>query len=123
MSKEILINLESKDLDLDNKIIILPDSLKNKLMFIMIKADWCGHCKHTYPKFIEAAKKSLKDDKDIDFAIAEFKNSDDLNKSQKFFEYIGFPHLVLFKNGKKVAEYDGDRSPESFLKFIKKNKN
>jgi hypothetical protein len=83
---------------------------------------------NTFPKFVKAAQKSLKDYKDVVFCFvditADFKSDKTKNLPSKFFdEFRGYPHLVLFKNGKEVAKYDGDRSPKSFLEFIKKNKN
>jgi thiol-disulfide isomerase/thioredoxin len=124
----MLYYLEPNDLDMDNKMIKIPNSLKDKLMLIMIKAKWCGHCNNTNPKFIEAAKKSLKNDKDVLFCFADvtadFGSDKTQNLPSKFFDgFRGYPHLVLFKNGKEVAKYDGNRSPESLLEFINKNKN
>lgn len=31
----------------------------------------------------------------------------------------GFPTLKLFKNGKVVSEYDGKRTPEDLINFMK----
>ena len=50
----MLLYIEPSDLDMNNKSIKIPKSLENKLMIVMVLADWCGHCKNSMPEFEKA---------------------------------------------------------------------
>ena len=121
----MLLYIEPSDLDMNNKSIKIPKSLENKLMIVMVLADWCGHCKNTLPKYIEAARKNLENNKNVVFSLVEttidFKTDNTKNMPSQFFdEFRGYHHITLFKNGKEVAKYNGDRSVDSFLTFVNK---
>ena len=119
----MLVYIEPHDLDLDNNLLKIPQEFNNKLMNIIVVADWCGHCKNTLPKYIEDAKNSTNENHIFAIVDSTKDFKDDQQKISKFFKnFKGFPHIVCFKNGKEIASYNGDRSKGSFTKFLNQQK-
>lgn len=112
--------LQSFDLDMNNKIL-LPGTLpqfKDKLMFVMTKAAWCGHCVHSTPEFEAAAKES-----DVIFCYAditgETPEEKEIKDKVKFFkDFKGFPNFAIFKNGVELKPFSGERKKQSFISFV-----
>ena len=119
--------LESFDFDMD-KLTLLPSQLpeyKDKLFMIMVKADWCGHCKTATPEF-EKACEILKNDNVIFCYVnvtgktpAEVETKPLVSKFFK--DFRGFPNITSFKNGKEFVKYNGPRKADSFVQFVKEN--
>jgi thiol-disulfide isomerase/thioredoxin len=82
-----------------------------KPTFVMYHANWCGHCLTAKPTFksLQTKYKSK-----IIFKDIEQKNIDSSVKID------GFPTFVLYAKNKKM-EYQGDRSVNSFSKFLDEN--
>ena len=100
------------DLGLDNGVIKILKFQRPGLL--MLKANWCGHCKNALPKFLEAAKT----DKLSSYYILD---QDDLNKLapeiKKNLNIQGFPTFKLVSSDAKLGdEYNGQRTIESFIK-------
>jgi thiol-disulfide isomerase/thioredoxin len=87
----------------------LPDD--TKVMVILFKADWCGHCKHFKPTW---EKISETYNKKFNFVVYDADTQTD-----KFKEYKvdAFP-TVLVKNGSNIIPYEGDRSFGDFNDFL-----
>lgn len=102
--------LDSKDFD-DEGNIINPDIPKDKPVFIMIQANFCGFCKIAKPDFQEFAEKNP------DFFCAaiqaDSKNPDVLNFKSKinkiYPNLVGFPSYMIYAQGKRIL-YNGGRS-------------
>lgn len=80
----------------------------DKCTFVLFFADWCGHCQNFKPTYINFANI-------ITFmkvcAVNVDNNKELINKMSKTnFPVKGFPTLLIFKNGKVIEEYRGDRS-------------
>jgi thiol-disulfide isomerase/thioredoxin len=119
-----------EDLDLDNNRL-KEDTLKNiknfnkncELIVVMVKAQWCGHCTNTTPKF-EKASETINNDK-IAFCFADITGERESEKALKdlvgkfFKDFRGFPNITCFSlnTGKELAKYDGDRSVESLKQY------
>jgi len=116
--------LEAFDLDTNNKIL-LPGTLpeyKDKIMFVMVKANWCGHCVSTSPQFEEAAATKPAN---VEFCYANITGDKDeqamKDKLKDFFkDFKGFPHLTCFRNGIEIKQYNGQRNKNAFLEFLEK---
>lgn len=92
---------------------------KEKNVFVMFYAPWCGHCHKMMPVWKEfSSKYSLKGDTLI--ARLDATAYKDLAKKYKVH---GFPTLRLFtkKNKTGTLEYKGNRDEEYFLKFLNAN--
>lgn len=102
----------------------LTFSTDNKPLLVMIKASWCGHCKHAAPGFQEFADKYS--DKVLCGCIRE---GDGQTPSEKELmsrlkvlmpSFRGFPHFVLYVNGKPVNETVSNRSVAGYKEFVSK---
>ena len=85
-------------------------------VIVMFWAPWCGHCRATKPKFIEAAKKIHESGN----AVVIMVNGDQQeNRSlMKEFGIRGFPTILkLQKESDKPDTYSGNRSVDSFVSF------
>jgi protein disulfide-isomerase-like protein len=89
----------------------LTDSTKQLVLFY---APWCPHCKTMMPdwdKFAAENKSSVK---------AKKVNSDEDPETVKEYEVQGFPTILLLdSNGKKIADYQGERNTKAFAEFVK----
>jgi len=95
----------------------LEKMLQSGDAIVMFHATWCGHCKTTLPKFNAAA---------ADMAKAGVKviaaDGDKVKEALKKYGIGHFPYIALYRNGKQKAVYEGDRSQQSLVDFVKKNK-
>ena len=85
-------------------------------------APWCGHCKALTPAYKELGAAIAKDPKlNARVAIAKA-NADEHREIGERFEVRGFPTLKWFPRGRpsEPIPYDGPRSAEAMLIWIKK---
>ena len=92
-------------------------------VFIIVLADWCGHCQNLKPEveeFITHMNNNQNDYSEKN-SIAVIKDTDipnlDLLKND---EIMGFPHLALYGGSGKLKDYSGGRTKSDLLKFINK---
>ncbi|NBO59582.1 MAG: hypothetical protein EBU82_01275 [Flavobacteriia bacterium] len=85
--------------------------------FTLYYAEWCPHCKTVKPAFTEWAKNG--------FVTAAGKNVKVrmVEQSEKPEEIAakgikGFPTFLLETADGKTVEFQGDRTPEGYLKFL-----
>lgn len=80
--------------------------------FVKFFAPWCGHCKRLAPTWDDLARKFATQAK-VKIAKVDCTAYEDLCQ-----EVQGYPTLVLFKNGKRVAEFNGARDLEALHEFV-----
>ena len=92
-------------------------------VFIIVLADWCGHCQNLKPEVEEfithmnnnhsdySEKNSIAVIKDTDIANLDILKDDQI---------MGFPHLALYGGSGKIKDYSGGRTKDDLLKFINK---
>jgi len=113
-----------EDFDILPDGTLLPSLLEPEtVIIVMIKAEWCGHCKTATPKFIEAANK-MKDNKKVKYCVADITGERESQKAIKdktrhLKDFRGFPDIRCFKGGKEHRTYKGNRSAESFMELAK----
>lgn len=82
-------------------------------------APWCGHCKRLAPTWEELGKKFIGNDNvhivKVDCTLSVNKQLCDEQ------EVEGFPTLFLYKDGKKVSEYNGSRTLDDLYEFVIKH--
>ena len=95
-----------------------------KPMLVMVKASWCGYCTKAAPAFQEFADKY--GDKVL---VGVIREGEDQTPSGKRLmarlksimpTFKGFPHVVLYVDGKPVADQLTDRSLAGLVKFVSK---
>ena len=96
------------------------DVIKNdKDVMLLFYAPWCGHCKALHPKYEEVAKK-LKS-KNPKLVMAKIDATENEVESVSI---SGFPTVKFYPGNKKdkaPLDYNGDRSVDDIIKFIKTN--
>ena len=85
--------------------------------FTLYYAEWCPHCKTVKPAFQEWAKNGFVTaaGKQVKVRMVEQgeKPEEVAAKGIK-----GFPTFVLETAGGKTVEFEGERTPEAYLKFL-----
>ena len=90
------------------------DEIKEKIVLVDFYASWCGPCRMLMP-ILEELSNERKDIKILKVNVDQ--NIELANK----FAVRGVPHLILFKNGKEVAQASGFRPKEVLAKWIDQN--
>ena len=116
--------LQRKDFDNNGKLI--NNRIDNeKLIMIMIQANFCGYCtmaKPDYKKFADANKDIVCMTIQAD---GDEEGEKELSKILKNIDssFRGFPHYVVYRGGNRIGTYEGDRSLKSLNEYISKIKN
>lgn len=76
----------------------------------------CGHCKRMKPDFSRAAKELKTDGAKSRLAILDC--TVEKSTAEKY-QINGYPTLKLFRAGKFVADYDGERTVIDIKKYVK----
>jgi len=94
--------------------IVMDDS---KDVFVEFYAPWCGHCKSLAPKW-DLLGEEFRDDANVVIAKVDATENDTPARIE------GFPTLIFYPAGDKATPvtYDGDRSVEAMLQFVKDNR-
>jgi len=99
----MIYHLEGFDMDMDNKLLlpsILPE-YKDITFVVMVKAEWCGHCKVATPVFENAAKEM--EGSNTIYCIADTSLHGEIAPKTKMFSgFLGYPHFSAFKNGVEI---------------------
>lgn len=102
--------LNSTDFKLSPFSLNMGDIKKKFTGYILLWAEWCGHCK-TFKPIFEQASQVLPS---IQFGMLQDKDSVNLRKVIKI---QGFPTILIYKNSKLLGEYDGPRSIEGLSEY------
>lgn len=105
-----------KDLDIVNKFI-----KDGKHVFLFIHSESCGHCIHAFP-FWKGLEHRLahKQRKDVLVADINEKVLSDVNKIMNVGTISGYP-TIKYIHGKKVKEFEQERSTDLFMNWIETN--
>uniref|UniRef100_A0A8D3C7I7 Protein disulfide-isomerase n=1 Tax=Scophthalmus maximus TaxID=52904 RepID=A0A8D3C7I7_SCOMX len=100
--------LEYTDDDFESKIGV------HDLILVEFFAPWCGHCKRLAPEY-EAAATRLK-------GIVPIAKVDCTSSSNVCSKYgvSGYPTLKIFRDGEDSGPYDGPRTADGIVSFLKK---
>ncbi|XP_014470673.1 PREDICTED: thioredoxin domain-containing protein 5 isoform X2 [Dinoponera quadriceps] len=111
---------ESTD-DTPHTIVSLTaDSFKHGvekgLSFVKFFAPWCGHCKRLAPTWEQLGKKFFGNQNvNIVKVDCTLDTSKELCNEQ---EVDGFPSLYLYRDGRKIFEYNGSRNLDDLYDFV-----
>ncbi|EPY22551.1 protein disulfide-isomerase [Strigomonas culicis] len=86
---------------------------KDKVSIVKFYAPWCGHCKSLAPEFEKAAD-ALKEQASlvkVDCTVEK--------KLAEKYDIKGFPTLIVFRKGEKVENYEGGRTAEEIISYVR----
>jgi len=92
----------------------LNEGLSNDKEFVLVHMNGCGHCKTLMPEWKSAAKAN---NTGISMRAVEMNEGDGPELCKKH-NITGFPTMILLENGKKIANYNGERNKDGLLKFL-----
>lgn len=94
-----------------------PISTMGADMFSLYYVDWCPHCKTVKPMFEEFAKNGFVTvaGKNVKVRAIECEKQ---SKEAEGKPIKGYPTFLLETAEGKTVEYQGDRSPEAWMKFL-----
>jgi len=97
------------------------ESIKTGTTFVKFFAPWCGHCKKLAPTWEDLGAK-YKDNEAVTIAKVDCTAAGNTNKDLCDGEGVkGFPTLQIYKDGKKITEYNGKRGLEELDAFVKEH--
>ncbi|XP_046439075.1 probable protein disulfide-isomerase A4 [Daphnia pulex] len=104
----------------EDEVIIL--TRENFHYFIMSRpavlvefyAPWCGHCKDLAPEYSKAAETLKKEN--IPLAKVDATKEGELAVE---FMITGYPSLILFRDGKKTDQYQGERNAFGIIDYMR----
>lgn len=86
----------------------------NENVLILFYANWCGYCTKFKPIW-EKLEAKYKNSPSIKIVSKNIDTNKDLAKK---FKIESLPTILVFKKGKRLSNYEGDRSLKSLSKFI-----
>eukprot|EP01098_Paradermamoeba_levis_P000001 TRINITY_DN0_c0_g1_i1.p1 TRINITY_DN0_c0_g1~~TRINITY_DN0_c0_g1_i1.p1 ORF type:complete len:252 (-),score=103.30 TRINITY_DN0_c0_g1_i1:150-905(-) len=89
-------------------------STASGVWLIEFYAPWCGHCQRLEPIWNELSNSA----KNFHVGKVDCTIERDLAST---YQIQGFPTILLFKDGKKVSEYEGSRTIAAFTDFVSKH--
>jgi len=87
-----------------------------KNVLVMFYAPWCGHCKAMKPAYAQAAKQLTEEG--VEHVLATVDATIESSLASKY-GVKGYPTLKLFTKGKVVEDYNGGRSRENIVDYIR----
>lgn len=106
--------LENSDFSQDGKLLVNSD----KMVVILLQADFCGYCKTFKPEFDKVVSEM---GKKVNFATVKIDDEKELGKRVGQFipNFQGVPTIVIYENGKYNKTYDGPRKAEALIEYLK----
>ena len=93
------------------------EGFKSNKEVVIVKADWCGHCKKAKPEFerlIGASPIRLNDGSEVAVRMLDEKGNRD---EVQGLGVRGFPTILYISNGQKT-EYSGPRTYDGVMGFL-----
>jgi thiol-disulfide isomerase/thioredoxin len=92
---------------------------KTSKIFILFYMEGCGPCNATRPEWSKMAHTLQKQySKNKDTVIIDI-NKNLLSSIKSIGSINGFPTISKYKNGKKIGEYEGERTLKNINKYVK----
>jgi thiol-disulfide isomerase/thioredoxin len=94
----------------DIKQVSTKDELNalGKPCFIMVHADWCGHCKTAKPNFMQLVSDNI---------VIVLVNADTAKDLVSEIGARGYPHFTYY-DGRSFEDFNGPRTIEAWVNYI-----
>jgi protein disulfide-isomerase-like protein len=90
---------------------------QNKAVLKLFYVDWCGHCKNFKPIFEGELSDAVKEQQ-LPCKL-ELVNCEERPEEAKKYNIRGYPTVIFENEQNDVVEYQGERTANSIIKFIK----
>jgi len=90
---------------------------QNKAVLKLFYVDWCGHCKNFKPIFEGELSDAVKEQQ-LPCRL-ELVNCEEHPEVAKKYNIRGYPTVIFENENNDVVEYQGERTANSIIKFIK----
>ncbi|XP_076846743.1 protein disulfide isomerase family A, member 7 [Brachyhypopomus gauderio] len=100
--------------DAHSDVLELRDARSHDLVLVLFYAPWCGHCRRLEPEY-ERAATSLKGTVPL-VKVDCTANSETCEQ----FGVSGYPTLKILRNGEEASSYDGPRTADGIVSYMKK---
>ena len=87
--------------------------MKTGPWLVLLHANWCPHCRNMDADWEEVSNSNS----NFNTMRIESEVKDESPKIISNMPINGFPTIIMLNDGKKVGEYDGDRSSKDILNF------
>ena len=96
-------------------------STSSSYKLVMYYADWCGHCKRAKPEFAKLGATQTIGGKVVEIQAV---NPDTNPEAVEGKDIRGYPTIHLYSpKGALLQDYQGERTEEGFVEFLKQNVN
>jgi len=103
--------------DLTNGFSAVKEAGDDKLYFVKHYAPWCGHCKALAPTWEKLAEEMAT--KHPEVIVAEVDCTVDRPTCTEN-GVQGFPTVLLFRGGKLLDEYNGNRKQDDMMQWVER---
>ena len=97
--------------------------MRKGVKLVWFFANWCGHCTSMHAAWDKAAKAASK----LGFQMVKIEcgnaSNSEHEKLSDEYKIKGFPTILLLEDGVQVGEYQGQRTSEAFMSYVKEKSN
>jgi len=94
----------------------LLEDVKNKKVLVLFYMPGCKHCDELKPKWDKASEKM--GDKMVAIDVSD-NTSPGVKALTDKFQITGYPTMIVLDNGNKTDTYEGERSEEALLSYVR----
>lgn len=124
LARALLLTACVHGLDLTSNVVELTTSNFGKtsegLWLLEFYAPWCGHCKKLAPTYERVATYFSEAKSGSGVHVAKIDATEHPGLAGRF-DVKGYPTLLLFRGGRKVADFSGPRTYENIVQWVEKH--
>ena len=101
----------------------LAKCMRNGQVCVLFYADWCGHCQRFKPEW-SRCKEMHHQQQNNPYKLADIESAaldalkGKMSDMPSLVDVSGFPTISMYDNGKKTADYNGERTADALMAFL-----